>query len=58
MLESEAKREEMMLEGWIGFWPEFPLLISTLNAKLITQICMKVKTSQHLHHRKIGLKIG
>lgn len=47
-----------MLKGWIGICPEFPFLIPTLNAKLITQVYMKVKATQHLHQGKIGLQFN
>lgn len=47
-----------MPKGQIGTWPEFPPLISALNAKLITQIHVKVKSTQHLHHGKIGLQLS
>lgn len=46
-----------MLKGWVGIWPKF-LLIPTVNAKLITQIYMKVKATQHLHQGKIGLQFN
>lgn len=48
----------MMLKDWIGVWPEIPLLIPTQNAKLITQIYMKVKATQHLHQGTIGLQFN
>lgn len=47
-----------MLKGWIGIWPKFPLPIPSLNAKLITQIYMKVKATQHLHQGKPGLQFN
>lgn len=52
--ESAARREETMLRGWIGTWPEFPFLIPTLNARLLTQISVKMKATHHLHQGKIG----
>lgn len=48
----------MMLTGWIGIWPESPFLIPALIAKLITQIYVKVKATQHLHQGKIGLQFN
>lgn len=47
-----------MLEGWIRIWPGFLILIPALNAKLITEIYMKVKATQHLHQGKIGLQFN
>lgn len=54
--ESEVRREDMMLDGWIGIWPGF--LIPALNAKWITEIYVKVKAAQHLHKGKIGLQFN
>lgn len=54
--ESEVRREDMMLEGWVGIWPGF--LTPAPNAKLITEIYMKVKATQHLHQGKIGLQFN
>lgn len=48
----------MILEGWIGIWPESPFLIPAMNAELITQIYMKVKATQGLHQGKIGLQFN
>lgn len=56
--ESEVRGEDMMLEGWIGIWPVFLILIPALNAKLITEIYMKMKAAQHLHQGKIRLQFN